>query len=142
MPASLILDTVARVAFHTIGIFSLYLLFAGHNNPGGGFVGGLVAGAALVLIYACRGSAGVRAVVAIRPEPLLGAGLLLAGLTGALSWVRGEPFLDSAVFEAHLLLLGEVKVTSVLGFDAGVYLVVVGLVLGVLDSLGSEEVQV
>jgi multicomponent Na+:H+ antiporter subunit A len=139
MPGSLILDTVTRVVFHTIGLFSLYLLFAGHNAPGGGFVGGLVAGAALVLIYAGRGSAGVRSVLALRPERLLGSGLLLAGLTGALSWARGEPFLDSSVIEASLPLLGKFKVTSVLAFDTGVYLVVLGLVLAVMETLGAEE---
>lgn len=139
--SSLVLDTVTRVAFHTVGAFSLYLLFAGHNAPGGGFVGGLVAGAALVLRYAGRGRQGVREVVPLRHEALLGAGLLLAGLTGVAPWLGGGAFLSSGSWERSLPLLGDVKVTSVLAFDTGVYLVVVGLVLAVLNTLGGEPEQ-
>jgi multicomponent Na+:H+ antiporter subunit A len=140
-PPSLVLDTVTRVAFHTICAFSLYLLFAGHNAPGGGFVGGLVAGAALVLRYAGRGTHSVREVVRVRHEALLGVGLLLAGLTGAAPWLLGGVFLGSGVLEAALPLLGTVKLASVLVFDAGVYLVVVGLVLAAVSTLGDEPEQ-
>ncbi|CAN5879021.1 hypothetical protein BH20ACT7_BH20ACT7_03410 [soil metagenome] len=136
---SVILDTVTRATFQAIWVFSLYLLFAGHNAPGGGFVGGLVGGAALVLRYACHGSDGATAAVRVRPEGFLGAGLLLAGGTGAASWLAGAAFLTSAKVEVTVPVLGTVKTTSALPFDIGVYLVVVGLVLAILSSLGGQE---
>ena len=139
MGPSLILDVVTRAAVHTIVVFSLYLLFAGHNAPGGGFVGGLVAGAALVLHYAGHGADQVRAVLPLRHEVLLGTGLFLAGLTGAAALLFGGEFLESAYVELHIPLLGSVSLVSVLAFDIGVYLVVVGLVLAILNTLGAEE---
>jgi multicomponent Na+:H+ antiporter subunit A len=138
---TLILDTVTRGTFPIALVFSLYLLFAGHNAPGGGFVGGLVAGAALVLRYAGRGTAGGLQSAVLRPEVLLGAGMLLAGGTGAAAWLLGRPFLTSGKIELDVPLLGHVKATSALPFDAGVYLVVVGLIAAVLLSLGSEDVK-
>lgn len=141
MPGSLILDTVTRAVFHTIWVLSLYLLFAGHNAPGGGFVGGLVGGAALVLLYAGAGSDGVRQAVRLRPEALLGGGLLLAGATGLAPWLVGRDFLSSARLDVTVPVVGEVHATSALPFDVGVYLVVVGLVLGALVTLGAEEEQ-
>lgn len=158
---SLLLTTTARALFHAIMAFSLYLLLAGHNAPGGGFAGGLVAGIALVLRYVegtdppyqPDGGAGdvddqeTRSVPVPRPEPrlrvqpgwLLGCGLLLAVLTGAASWLTGEPFLTSGKLALHLPVLGTVKATSALAFDTGVYLLVVGLVLALLRTLGREE---
>ena len=141
MSPSLILDTVTRAAFQTVWVFSLYLLFAGHNAPGGGFVGGLVGGAALVLRYAGQGTIGVRDVARVPAQALLGAGLILAGGTGVAAWAFGSPFLTSGKLELHLPVLGSLKVTSALPFDIGVYLVVVGLVLTVLVSLGEESEQ-
>ncbi|HSK97970.1 MAG TPA: MnhB domain-containing protein, partial [Euzebyales bacterium] len=133
---SLILDTVTRGAFAPVLTFSLYLLFVGHNAPGGGFVGGLTAGIALVLLYAGGGIERVREVAVVRYETLLGTGLLLAGATGLASLLLGEPFQSSAILRAQVPLLGEVKLVTVLFFDIGVYLIVIGLVLGLLMVLG------
>lgn len=135
---SLILDTGLRTVFHTVLLFSLYLLFAGHNAPGGGFIGGLVAAAGFVLVYVSGGSEEVGRAAPIAPPALLGAGLLLAGLVGAAAWLWDGAFLESAALELELPFLGMIKAYSVLVFDAGVYLVVVGLTLGVLRSLGAE----
>lgn len=137
MRPSLILDTVTRGAFPLVFVFSLYLLFVGHNAPGGGFVGGLTAGVAFVLLYTGGGVARVREVVGIRYETLLGAGLLLAGGTGLASLVLGEPFLSSAILKWHPPLMGEIKLVTVLFFDIGVYMIVVGLVLALLTVLGA-----
>jgi multicomponent Na+:H+ antiporter subunit A len=133
---SLILDTVTRGAFPPVLVFSLYLLFVGHNAPGGGFVGGLTAGLALVLLFAGGGIDRVRRVVLVRYETLLGCGLLLASATGLASLFLGEPFQSSAILRADVALLGEVKLVTVLFFDIGVYLIVIGLVLGLLVVLG------
>ena len=135
---SVILETVVRAVFHTVLVFSLYLLFAGHNQPGGGFVGGLVGGLAFVLRYLAGGRSGIDEAVRVEPAVPLGAGLVLAGGTGMVAWVFGGAFLESAYKTFDLPLLGAVKVTSPLAFDTGVYLVVVGLVLLLLRTLGTE----
>lgn len=135
---SLIIRQGTRWVVHTIALISVYLLFAGHNAPGGGFVGGLVAGAAVVLVYVAYGCDELLRIVRVAPEALLGTGVLLAGGVGVGAVVAGGRFLESGEWQAVLPVLGEVTATSVLMFDAGVYLVVVGLVLAVLDSLGRE----
>lgn len=135
---SQILDTVLDGVTRTALVLSAFLLFAGHNQPGGGFVGGLVAAAALVLRYVAGQTARVDTVARAAPSTLLGTGLLLAGSTGAAGWVWGEEFLTSEKLELVLPVLGTVKATSALPFDVGVYLVVVGLGLVILRSLGAE----
>lgn len=134
---SLILDTVLDMVTRTALLFSFFLLFAGHNAPGGGFVGGLVAASALVLRYVAGGADRVDAVARVHETTLLGTGLLLAALTGAAGWWFGDAFLYGAKLEADVPVLGHLKATSALAFDIGVYLVVVGLGLSLLRSLGA-----
>jgi multisubunit Na+/H+ antiporter MnhB subunit len=136
---SIILDVSVRFIFHTALLFSIFLLFAGHNDPGGGFIGGLVAGAAFVLRFANGGVDEVHEVSAASSWTFLGAGLLVAVLTGMAGWVFGTAFLESEKFTANLPLIGEVYTTSALPFDIGVYLVVLGLVLAILETVGGEE---
>jgi multicomponent Na+:H+ antiporter subunit A len=135
---SVILETAVRVVFHTVLVLGLYLLFAGHNQPGGGFVGGLVAGAAFTLRYVAGGRGELRRAVPLDPGLPLGLGVALATVTGLVPWASGGQFLESAYVTAAVPVLGEVKLTSALAFDTGVFLVVVGLVLGVLRTLGAE----
>lgn len=135
---SVVLDTSVRLVFHTVLVFGLYLLFAGHNQPGGGFVGGLVTGTAFVLRYVAGGREDVRSAVPVDPGVLLGLGVGVAALTGAVSLLLGEDYLRSGVRELDVPVLGDVKLTSALAFDMGVYLVVVGLVLALLRTLGAE----
>ncbi|CAN5899274.1 hypothetical protein BH23ACT12_BH23ACT12_17290 [soil metagenome] len=134
---SLILSTSVDVIFPTSLVFSLFLLFAGHNAPGGGFVGGLVAGAAFVLRFVDAGPSPVPDEKRF-PGVLLGVGLAVAILAGTIGWLAGESFLEGIKMSASLPLLGEVKASSALVFDIGVYLVVVGLVQTVLSVLGGE----
>lgn len=134
---SVILDTVLDVVFRTALLFSAFLLFAGHNAPGGGFIGGLVAAAALVLRYVAGGAAELDRVVAVHESTLLGGGLLLAVATGAAGWVFGGAFLYMGKLEVDLPVLGTLKATSALAFDIGVYLVVIGLGLALLRALGA-----
>ena len=136
--ASLILQTASRALTHTIVVFSLFLLFAGHNNPGGGFIGGLVAAAALVLRYVAADAEDIARVVRATPEQLLGAGGLLAIGGAVVGLATGGELLEDVRLAWTLPLLGEVKVTSVLLFDIGVYVIVVGVVYAVLASLGRE----
>lgn len=139
-----ILEVGVRAVFHTVLLFSLYLLTVGHNSPGGGFVGGLVCGSAFVLRYAAGGLDEVRAVMPLRPQLLLGLGLILATLAGGSGWLGGREFLESAELHLDLPLLGNIHATTALAFDVGVYLVVMGLVLGLLHTMGApadEEID-
>lgn len=136
---SFVLDVLVDLVVRTALVFSVFLLFSGHNAPGGGFIAGLVAGISIVLRYIAGGHAGVRSVIGVRPEGLLGVGLSVAVLTGILGWVWGGAFLESAKFEAELPVLGVVKATSALPFDIGVFLVVVGVALAMISALGQEE---
>lgn len=135
---SIMLEVIVRILFHTIIIVSLYLLFAGHNLPGGGFAGGLVAGMALVMRYVAGGRYELGAAAPTDAGRLLGAGMSIAVACAIVPLFFGAPPLTSTWFEAELPILGHVEfVTSTL-FDVGVYLVVIGLVLDVLRSLGAE----
>lgn len=138
MKRSLILDTVVRAEFHTLLLVSVYLLFAGHNQPGGGFAGGLVAGSAFALRYVAGGVDEVRRAIRVHPTTLLGLGLLLATVTELVPMALGESVAEHDVLSAELPLLGSVKTTTVLFFDAGVYLVVLGMMVTVLEVLGDD----
>lgn len=137
MRPSLILDVVLDLVFRTALLFSLFLLLAGHNAPGGGFVSGLVAGTALVLRYVAGGVQEVDRVLPVHEQVLLGGGLLLVFLTGVFGWVSGGAFLYGAKATVEVPVLGTLSATSALVFDIGVVLVVIGLVLSLLRSLGA-----
>ncbi|WP_299021284.1 Na+/H+ antiporter subunit A [uncultured Dietzia sp.] len=135
---SLVLEVTTRLLFPTMMILSLFFFFAGHNNPGGGFAGGLVAGLALTLRYLAGGRYELGEAVPIDAGRILGVGLLLAAGTAAVSMAFGAPALSSATLQGTLPVFGEVKLVTALFFDAGVYLIVVGLVLDILRSLGAR----
>jgi multicomponent Na+:H+ antiporter subunit A len=135
---TLLLEVVTRLVFPTIMVVSVYFLFAGHNAPGGGFAGGLLAGLALVVRYVAGGRYELGEAAPVEAGTLLGAGLLCAGVSGLGGLVLGGEVLQSAVLEADVPVLGHVKLVTSLLFDVGVYLIVVGLVLDVLRSLGAE----
>ncbi len=132
------LDTSVRLIFHAVMVGSLWLLFAGHNQPGGGFVGGLLAGAAMALRYVAGGLAEVRQHSRFKPWTILGAGLLLSSLTAAAPLLFGADVLDVGGHELELPLLGKLKLSSALIFDLGVYLLVLGLVLMVFEAFGDD----
>ena len=136
-----ILDVVLDVVVRTALVFSLFLLFSGHNAPGGGFIAGLVAGICLILRYIARGEEAMVALVRARPDQLLGFGLLLAVAAGAGGWIWGLGFLESTKFQIEVPLLGVVKTTSALVFDIGVYSVVLGLAAALIAALGDDEEQ-
>ena len=135
---SALLDVVVRLLFHGLVVLSLYLLFAGHNAAGGGFAGGLVAGIALAARYLAGGPAELGAAAPVRAGRLLGLGVATATTTAIVPLFVGKEALYSAFFEATVPVLGHVEFVTATFFDIGVYLVVVGLVLDVLRSLGAE----
>lgn len=135
---SIILEVVVRLVFHALIILSIYLLLAGHNAPGGGFAGGLVAGIALVARYLAGGRHELGATVPFDAGRILGTGLAISVATAAVPLLFGEAALSSSWFDLDLGPFGHLSfVTSTL-FDIGVYMVVFGLVLDVLRSLGSQ----
>ncbi|MEU4159734.1 Na+/H+ antiporter subunit A [Actinoplanes sp. NPDC026670] len=135
---STMLEVVTRLLFHIIVLLSVYLLFTGHDTPGGGFTGGLVAGLALIVRYLAGGRYELAAAAPVDAGAVLGAGLLVAVGSGAAALVAGGQVLQSAVLDLHLPLLGDLHLVTSTVFDIGVYLIVVGLVLDVLRSLGAE----
>jgi multicomponent Na+:H+ antiporter subunit A len=128
---------VTRLLFPTMMVFSLFLLFSGHNNPGGGFAGGLVAGLALLVRYLAGGRYELDEAAPIDAGVLVGTGLVIATGSGLVPLAFGGTVLQSAVVDLYLPLLGKVHLVSSLVFDVGVYLVVVGLLLDLLRSLGA-----
>lgn len=135
---SLMFEVITRIIFHAVMLWSLYLLFTGHNYPGGGFAGGLVAGLGLTIRYLAGGSAELRAAIPVMPGTLLGTGLFLSAGFGFVSMLVGGEVLQSWTFDFYVPLIGNIHVVTSMFFDIGVYLVVVGLMLDVLRSLGSS----
>jgi multicomponent Na+:H+ antiporter subunit A len=135
---SIILEVVVRLIFHALLILSLYVLLVGHNNPGGGFAAGLIAGAALIARYLAGGAAELGATVPFDAGRIVGSGLFIAAVTAGVPLLFGMNALTSSWLDITLGPFGEVSLVSSAVFDVGVYLVVFGLVLDVLRSLGSQ----
>ncbi len=135
---SVILEVATRILFHTMVVFGLFLLFSGHNLPGGGFVAGLVTGIGFVVRYLAGGRYELSAAAPLQAHVLLGTGLVMATGTGIASMVFGASVLQSAIIRATLPVFGDVKLVTSVFFDLGVYLIVVGLILDILKSLGAE----
>jgi multicomponent Na+:H+ antiporter subunit A len=134
----LILDQSIKVLYQSMLVLSLYLLFAGHNLPGGGFVGGLTAGAAVSLRYVSGGARAVRMTFRLPSHMILGIGLGVSAGTAFVPMLLGGAVLEHGEYEADLPIFGDVKFVSALPFDIGVYLVVVGLVLMAFAAFGED----
>ncbi|MFT4245931.1 MAG: Na+/H+ antiporter subunit A [Micrococcaceae bacterium] len=135
---SVIFEITVRMIFHSMVVLSIFLLLAGHDQPGGGFAGGLLAGIALTIRYLAGGRYELTETVPLPAGLFLGSGLALAAITGFMPLFFGQPIFSSTIWEFTLPILGHLKLVSATFFDIGVYLVVIGLVLDILRSLGSE----
>jgi multicomponent K+:H+ antiporter subunit A len=135
-PRSWIFRSVVRFAFFIINVLALYLFLRGHNLPGGGFIAGLVAGAAGVLLYVANGIDWSEARIRIGYRGVIAAGLAISVATGIAPWLAGLPFLTSAHGHPHLPLIGELPLASAMVFDLGIFLTVVGVVMLALSTLG------
>jgi multicomponent Na+:H+ antiporter subunit B len=134
---SVILSTAIRLLLPLLLIFSVFLLLRGHNEPGGGFVGGLVASAAIVLYALAEGVEQARHLLKIDPRLLIGGGLLVSLSSGTLPLLFGRPFLTGLWLPWTFPVLGHVG--TPLLFDVGVYLLVAGMALLIVLSLMDEE---
>ncbi len=135
---SVIFEVVTRVLFHAMIVFALFLLFSGHNAPGGGFAAGLVVGIALIVRYLAGGRYELGEAAPVHPGLLLGTGLFLSAGVGLVAFLLTGNVLGSAAYDITLPLVGTVHLVTSLFFDLGVFLVVVGLVLDILRTLGAE----
>ncbi|MFC4145391.1 Na+/H+ antiporter subunit A [Micromonospora mangrovi] len=135
---SIVFEVVTRLIFHTVLLFSIFLLFSGHNAPGGGFSGGLVAGLALAVRYLAGGRYELAEAAPVGAGTVLGTGLAVSVGTGVAGLLLTGSVLQSVKVNLWLPLVGHCYVVTSLFFDIGVYLIVVGLVLDILRSLGAE----
>ena len=117
-------------------LFSVFVLLRGHNEPGGGFIGGLIAASALAIYGIACGVEPVRRALYFAPEAIAGFGLFIAALSGLPSLFVEAPFMTGLWAEPSVFG-NPVAISTVLVFDTGVYLVVVGAIAAI--GLGLEE---
>lgn len=134
-----LLQSVAKVAFVIIITFSLYLFFAGHNHPGGGFIGALMAAAALVLLSIAFGAEFVEKILPVDYRKLIAVGISIAFLTGIGSFVFDLPFLTQAFGYFDLPIMGKTELTTAMLFDLGVYLSVIGVTMNIIFTIGRDN---
>jgi multicomponent K+:H+ antiporter subunit A len=135
----LLLSVAARALLPFALLVTAYIFLRGHNLPGGGFIAGLVTAVALVMQYMADGLVATSRRLRMDFTVVIGAGVLIAGLTGVASWLFGAPFLTSAHGHPLLPLIGEVPLASAIAFDLGVYLTVVGATLLALSVLAGAS---
>lgn len=133
---SIILYLAARYLMPLLMVFSVFLLIRGHNEIGGGFVGGLVAAAAFILYAIANNVQEARRILRVQPRVLIAAGLLVSLSSGLIGWLIGKPFMTGLWLKDPLPVIG--KIGTPLMFDAGVYLVVIGVTLLIIFTLAEE----
>lgn len=138
---SLILRITGLFILPLLILFSLFLLLRGHNEPGGGFIAGLVAASAVALYMFFTDAHAARRMIAVDPRDLIGWGLVIAILSGLPPMLSGLPFMEARWAELSVPAFGLVKAGTPLLFDVGVYLVVTGTVLAILFTLAEDDSQ-
>ncbi|MCU0910399.1 MAG: Na+/H+ antiporter subunit B [Rhodobacteraceae bacterium] len=136
---SVILMAGSRILVALLLVFSVFMLLRGHNEPGGGFIGGLIGAVGFVIYAIACGTSSAREALRVPPETVAAAGLGVALLGGVWAAVDGDAF-----FTGQWLFLGATEdskglpLSSVLVFDVGVYLVVFGSILSLVFALEEE----
>ncbi|MBE0570293.1 MAG: Na+/H+ antiporter subunit B [Ignavibacteriaceae bacterium] len=134
---SVILSTASRYLLPLLLIFSFFLLLRGHNEPGGGFVGGLVAAAAYALYFIANGVYEAEKLLKAEPIKIISLGLLIAILSTIPSIIIGQNFMTGVWLDINFPVIG--KIGTPLFFDVGVYLLVLGITLKIIFSLAEED---
>ncbi|MBB3608799.1 Na+/H+ antiporter subunit B [Rhizobium sp. BK602] len=137
---TLIFRTAAPFLTALMLLFSVFVLLRGHNEPGGGFIGGLIAASGFAIYGIACGVTAVRRAIVFHPLAIAGFGLLAATVAGLLSVFFGVPFMTGLWIYPHLFGV-EVPLSSVMLFDTGVYLVVVGAITSIALALEEREVE-
>ncbi|GKT24666.1 monovalent cation/H+ antiporter subunit A [Acidovorax sp. SUPP3334] len=132
---------LVRLLLPFTALVSFYMFMRGHNEPGGGFVAGLVLSVGLLLQYIISGTHWVEAHLPLYPRRWIGVGLLFALGTGMGALVLGYPFLTSHTAHFHLPVIGEIHIASALFFDIGVFTLVVGSTLLILTAIAHQSVR-
>ncbi|QHE52294.1 Na(+)/H(+) antiporter subunit B [Pontibacillus sp. HMF3514] len=131
--------TTTLIAFILLA-FSVYLFLAGHNAPGGGFIGGLMTAAAIILMYMTYGIESIRKIIPVNFRSIVPVGLLIAVLSGAGSFLFGEPFLSQTFAHLHHVpIFGEMELATAMLFDLGVYVTVVGITLTIILTIANDQ---
>ncbi|MDP1539212.1 MAG: monovalent cation/H+ antiporter subunit A, partial [Moraxellaceae bacterium] len=131
-----IMSTFSRLLLPLALLVATFILLRGHNQPGGGFIAGLITAVALVMQYLANGATWMQTRLPANMHPLIAIGLLIAVMTGFGSFLFGHPFLTSTFSHIHWPMIGDFELASAMAFDLGVYLVVVGSTLLILINLG------
>ncbi|MBK5946672.1 monovalent cation/H+ antiporter subunit A [Rhodobacter veldkampii DSM 11550] len=131
----LMMVVATRVMMPIAVMVGIYIFLRGHNQPGGGFVAGLVISIALLMQYMASGFAWAQLRQRVEYHAMIGWGVVIAGLTGAGAWLAGKPFLTSAFGYVHLPPIEEFELATAMIFDLGVFLAVLGAVMLMLYSL-------
>lgn len=132
---------LARLLLPLAMLASLFFLLRGHNAPGGGFIGGLVLATAIILQYLVGGTLWVESRLRIHPLYWIAFGLLAAALAGGGAWLAERPFLSALAWHGQIPWLGELHLSSVLLFDLGVYMLVVGATVLMLVAIAHQSLQ-
>ncbi|RJG04050.1 monovalent cation/H+ antiporter subunit A [Noviherbaspirillum sedimenti] len=132
---------LVRMLLPVAGMISLFYLLRGHNLPGGGFVGGLVMATAMILQYLVSGTIWAEARARLRPQHWIAFGLLCAAGAGLSAWLATRPFLSALALHAQLPLIGELHLSTVLLFDLGVYMLVIGAAGLILVALAHQSLR-
>ncbi|MBI1904940.1 MAG: monovalent cation/H+ antiporter subunit A [Rhodocyclales bacterium] len=131
----MIMVVATRVMLPLALMVGAYIFLRGHNEPGGGFIAGLVVAIALIMQYMASGFGWAVKQMRVGYRAMIGAGVLIAGATGITAMAFDYPFLTSAFVHLHLPLLGDVELASAMAFDTGVFLTVIGAVMLALANL-------
>ena len=134
-------SVITRLLLPVALVVAVHFLLRGHNEPGGGFVAGLIVAIAFLMQYLVAGTRWVEARATLRPTRWLGFGLLIAALTGLGAVALGYPFLTTHTAHVTLPLFGEVYLPSATFFDVGVFAVVVGATLLILTALAHQSIR-
>jgi len=139
---STLFKTASRLIVPLTLVFAAYIALRGHNSPGGGFIGGLMASVALILYRLAHGRAAILRLLPFHPRILVALGLGIAYATALAPMFFGRPLLTSLVIDEFYIGLGQtIHFASAVFFDVGVLLVVIGVTVGMIQRL-SEEVDV
>ncbi|MGJ8570655.1 MAG: Na(+)/H(+) antiporter subunit B [Hoeflea sp.] len=135
---TVIFRSIAPYLTSLMVLFSIFVLLRGHNEPGGGFIGGLIAASALAIYGIACGVAPVRRAIYFHPMAIAAFGLFMSAMAGVLSMFAGVPYMSGLWIYPHLFGV-EIALSSVLVFDVGVYLVVVGAISSIALALEERD---
>ncbi|KJS17709.1 MAG: monovalent cation/H+ antiporter subunit B [Hoeflea sp. BRH_c9] len=135
---TVIFRSIAPYLTSLMMLFSIFVLLRGHNEPGGGFIGGLIAASALAIYGIACGVAPVRRAIYFHPMAISAFGLFLSASAGVLSVFAGVPYMTGLWVYPHVFGV-ELALSSVLVFDVGVYLVVVGAISSIALALEERD---